>query len=60
MRETAEIAVRASITGHLVFSTIHTNDAASTINRLVDMGIPHTWYPPPYRDYLPEIGAYHL
>ncbi len=38
--ETAEIAVRASITGHLVFSTIHTNDAASTINRLVDMGIP--------------------
>lgn len=38
--DTAEIAVRASITGHLVFSTIHTNDATSTINRLVDMGIP--------------------
>jgi type IV pilus assembly protein PilB len=38
--ETAEIAIRSSITGHLVFSTIHTNDAASTINRLVDMGIP--------------------
>ena len=37
--ETAEIAVRASITGHLVLSTIHTNDAASTITRLVDMGV---------------------
>lgn len=38
--ETAEIAVRAAITGHLVLSTIHTNDAASTATRLVDMGIP--------------------
>ncbi|MDR0822056.1 MAG: GspE/PulE family protein [Oscillospiraceae bacterium] len=38
--ETAEIAVRAAITGHLVLSTIHTNDAASTILRLVDMGVP--------------------
>ena len=37
--ETAEIAVRAAITGHLVLSTIHTNDAVSTIMRLVDMGI---------------------
>jgi len=37
--ETAEIAVRASITGHLVLSTIHTNDAASSVARLVDMGI---------------------
>ncbi len=37
--ETAEIAVRAAITGHLVLSTIHTNDAASSIMRLVDMGI---------------------
>ncbi|MBC8059570.1 MAG: Flp pilus assembly complex ATPase component TadA [Clostridiaceae bacterium] len=37
--ETAEIAVRAAITGHLVLSTIHTNDAPSTIFRLVDMGI---------------------
>ena len=37
--ETAEIAIRASITGHLVLSTIHTNDAASTVTRLVDMGI---------------------
>jgi len=38
--ETAEIAVRAAITGHLVLSTIHTNDAASSIIRLFDMGIP--------------------
>ncbi|MFA9555954.1 GspE/PulE family protein [Evansella sp. AB-rgal1] len=37
--ETAEIAVRASLTGHLVLSTIHTNDSISTINRLVDMKI---------------------
>lgn len=37
--ETAEIAVRASLTGHLVLSTIHTNDAVSTITRLMDMGI---------------------
>lgn len=37
--ETAEIAIRASITGHLVLSTIHTNDSASTVTRLVDMGV---------------------
>jgi len=37
--ETAQIAVRASITGHLVLSTLHTNDTASTIARLIDMGI---------------------
>lgn len=37
--ETAEIAVRASITGHLVVSTIHTNSAASSVTRLMDMGI---------------------
>jgi len=37
--ETAEIAIRAALTGHLVLSTIHTNDAPSTINRLIDMGI---------------------
>lgn len=36
---TAEIAVRAALTGHLVFSTLHTNDAASVITRLTDMGI---------------------
>ncbi|VAX01122.1 MSHA biogenesis protein MshE, partial [hydrothermal vent metagenome] len=37
--ETAEIALRASITGHLVLSTLHTNDAISTVMRLVDMGV---------------------
>ncbi|MGI5868409.1 MAG: GspE/PulE family protein [Kiritimatiellia bacterium] len=37
--ETAEIAVRASLTGHLVFTTLHTNDAPSAVMRLVDMGI---------------------
>lgn len=37
--ETAEIAVKAALTGHLVLSTLHTNDAASTINRLMNMGI---------------------
>lgn len=38
--ETAQIAVRASITGHLVLSTLHTNDATTSISRLIDMGIP--------------------
>ena len=37
--ETAEIAIRAAITGHLVLSTLHTNDAASSIVRLIDMGV---------------------
>jgi 8-oxo-dGTP pyrophosphatase MutT (NUDIX family) len=41
-RETAEIAIQASLTGHLVLSTLHTNDAASAATRLVDMGVaPH-------------------
>jgi len=39
--ETAEIAIRAALTGHLVFSTLHTNDAPSSINRLIDMGVPN-------------------
>ena len=38
-RETAEIAIHAALTGHLVFSTLHTNDAASAVTRLIDMGI---------------------
>jgi type IV pilus assembly protein PilB len=38
-QETAELALRASITGHLVLSTLHTNDAASAINRMLDLGI---------------------
>jgi type II secretory ATPase GspE/PulE/Tfp pilus assembly ATPase PilB-like protein len=37
--ETAEIAIRAALTGHLVFSTLHTNDASGAVTRLVDMGI---------------------
>jgi len=37
--ETAEIAVQASLTGHLVFSTLHTNDAAGAITRMIDMGV---------------------
>jgi len=37
--ETAEIAIQAALTGHLVFSTLHTNDAASAVTRLIDMGI---------------------
>lgn len=38
--ETAEIAIKASLTGHVVFSTLHTNDAPSTVTRLRDMGVP--------------------
>ena len=37
--ETAEIAIKAALTGHLVLSTLHTNDAPSTISRLLNMGI---------------------
>jgi type IV pilus assembly protein PilB len=39
-RETAEIAVQAALTGHLVLSTLHTNDAVGALSRLVDMGVP--------------------
>src|SRR5690606_16794109 len=38
-KETAEIAVRASLTGHLVFSTLHTNDSLGAVTRLIDMGV---------------------
>jgi type IV pilus assembly protein PilB len=38
-KETAEIAIRASLTGHLVLSTLHTNDSISTVTRLIDMGV---------------------
>ncbi len=47
--ETAELAVQAALTGHLVFSTIHTNTAISTITRLVEMGIPHYLIAPTVR-----------
>ena len=39
LAETADIAIRAALTGHLVFSTLHTNDAAGAITRLIDMGV---------------------
>ena len=38
--ETAQIAIRSAITGHLVFSTLHTNDAPGVVNRMMDMGVP--------------------
>jgi type IV pilus assembly protein PilB len=38
-KETAEIAIQASLTGHLVFSTLHTNDASSSLTRMIDMGV---------------------
>jgi len=38
-RETADIAIRSALTGHLVFATLHTNDAAGAVNRLIDIGI---------------------
>jgi general secretion pathway protein E len=38
-RETADVAIRAALTGHLVFSTLHTNDAPSAVTRLIDMGV---------------------
>jgi len=44
--ETAEIAIRAALTGHLVLSTVHTNDSVSTITRLMDMGIQPYLLPP--------------
>jgi type IV pilus assembly protein PilB len=47
--ETAELAVQAALTGHLVFSTIHTNTAISTITRLVEMGIPQYLIAPTVR-----------
>ncbi len=37
--ETAQIAIQASLTGHLVLATLHTNDAASAVTRLIDMGV---------------------
>src|SRR5690606_11533479 len=39
--ETAQMAVQAALTGHLVLSTLHTNDAPSAVTRLLDLGVPH-------------------
>jgi type II secretory ATPase GspE/PulE/Tfp pilus assembly ATPase PilB-like protein len=44
--ETAQLMIRAALTGHLVFSTLHTNDAAGAIPRLVDMGVEPYLLPP--------------
>jgi hypothetical protein len=44
-RETAEIAMTAAVTGHLVLSTIHTTDAPGAVTRLLDMGVPPSWSP---------------
>jgi len=46
--ETAQLMVRAALTGHLVFSTLHTNDAAGAIPRLIDMGVEPYLLPPPW------------
>jgi general secretion pathway protein E len=40
-KETADMAVQAALTGHLVFSTLHTNDASASIARLLELGVPH-------------------
>ena len=39
-QETASMGIQASLTGHLVFSTLHTNDAPSAVTRMIDMGVP--------------------
>src|SRR5205085_1738869 len=39
-KETASMGIQASLTGHLVFSTLHTNDAPSAVTRMIDMGVP--------------------
>jgi type II secretory ATPase GspE/PulE/Tfp pilus assembly ATPase PilB-like protein len=46
-KETAQIAVRAALTGHLVLSTLHTNDAISTLVRLINIGVEPSWWPRP-------------
>ncbi len=45
--ESAQIAMQAAITGHLVLSTLHTNNAATALSRLVDMGVPPSWWSRP-------------
>jgi type IV pilus assembly protein PilB len=67
--ETASMGIQASLTGHLVFSTLHTNDAPSAVTRMVDMGVPNYLVAssviavlaqrkrPARRWHLPEIGS---
>ena len=56
-QETASIAVQASITGHLVVSTLHTNSSASTITRLEDMGIESYLIADPSSALSPSAGT---
>ena len=59
--ETANMAIQASLTGHLVLSTLHTNDAASAVTRLVDMGVEKV--PDiidPHRSHGPEVTSHAL
>ena len=59
--ETAEIAIKASLTGHLVFSTLHTNDAPSAVTRLIDIGVkPFLVASSTRGDHGPAPGAQHL
>nr|WP_279384426.1 ATPase, T2SS/T4P/T4SS family [Geotalea toluenoxydans] len=53
--ETAEIAMQASLTGHLVLSTLHTNDAATAVTRLIDMASSRSWLPLPCRRSWPSV-----
>ena len=50
--ETAEIAINASLTGHMVFSTLHTNDAPSSVSRLIDMGVKPFLFLLPFEQHL--------
>ena len=59
--ETAQIAIRAAITGHLVLSTLHTNEAPGAVTRLIDMGVP-SYLATSFEEVMPalqETGAYH-
>jgi general secretion pathway protein E len=55
-RETADIAVQASLTGHLVLSTVHTNDAPGAITRLRDMKVEPSCFPPRFARSSPSAG----
>lgn len=59
-QETADLAMRAALTGHLVFSTLHTNDALGAIPRLIDMGWNPSCWPRPDRGNWTAPGSMHL
>lgn len=54
-QETVEIGLRAALTGHLVLSTLHTNDAVDSALRLIDMGRPVIWLPVRYVPWLRSV-----